>query len=94
MRRLKNFLKQIENEFANPTDEELNYILGEVKNYLIDGDIPENKFARRLAYQIVKGQKDMFENNILPSMPSEAWMKEHGTRDYAAVWAAAVKKRF
>jgi hypothetical protein len=77
MKRLKNFLRQIEREMSEPSDEELQYIQYEVKNYFTKGIMPENKFAKELTYKLMKGMQKMFYSKKYPSMPHEQWMIEN-----------------
>jgi hypothetical protein len=86
MKKLKNFLKQIEAEFDQPSPEEMEYINQEVKQYIVNGIIPTDKRAKRLAYQLTKGMKDMLENNTFPSMPHEQWMIENDTKCQPLDW--------
>ena len=81
-------MKKIETEITDPTAEN-SYIRDQAKNYLLYGTMPNNKYARQLAYQIRKGQNDMVENKILPQMPSEAWSRNHGDRSEPLDWTGA-----
>ena len=85
-KRLKNFLKQIENEMSEPSEEELGYIHEEVKQYIVNGIMPENKFAKQLAYHLTKMSKHAATSGALPMMPSEQWRAKFGTRSQDLDW--------
>jgi hypothetical protein len=50
-----------------------------VKDHLIDGKPLKNDRAITMADKIKNFHKELYENKLLPSMPSEEWMREHGT---------------
>ena len=56
-----------------------NAIPGMIKDYLINGKPINNEKALVLANRISNSVKESIENKLLPSMPCEAWMKQHGT---------------
>ncbi|MEW6658774.1 MAG: hypothetical protein AB1424_08945 [Thermodesulfobacteriota bacterium] len=85
-KRFKIFLKQMQYELLEPSDEEMKSIQGEVKRYILLGVIPETKFARQLAYKMMKGADDMIAKRLLPSMPHEQWMQENKTMCQPLDW--------
>lgn len=56
-----------------------NAIPGMIKDYLINGKPIINEKALALANKICNSIKESIDNKLLPSMPSDTWMREHGT---------------
>lgn len=51
-----------------------------IKDYILNGTIPKKDKTLEIAQQLKDFHSNMIENNLFPSMPSDKWQAEHGTK--------------
>jgi len=52
----------------------------QIKDYVINGIKPKKDKTLEIAQQLKDFHNNMIENRLFPSMPSDAWQAENGTR--------------
>jgi hypothetical protein len=52
----------------------------QIKDYVINGVKPKKESTLEIAQQLKDFHNNMIENRLFPSMPTDAWMAEHGTK--------------
>jgi len=53
---------------------------GQIKDFIINGVKPKKETTLEIAKQLKDFHKNMVENRLFPSMPTDAWQAEHGTK--------------